>query len=193
LSFPIFAATFVLAKPLTVLLLGEQYQSSAIILGVLALACYIHTSLGFNSQTLRVYGRVRAVVVNDVLASLFAIAGYFFLIPIYGPLGAAFATAGGLVLHNLLNQFWLAKTTDVKFFDAGYLGTMASIIVATVLLAAAQRTFVPHVALSIGLTALLSLAVMFWNRDVLDLRDAFPALNRLPLFQRFFRAAPARH
>ena len=193
LSFPIFAATFVLAEPLTVLLLGETYRSSALVLSILALACYIHTSLGFNSQTLRVYGRVRAVVVTDLIASAVAIGGYCFLIPAYGPLGAAIATACGLLLHNLLNQLWLVQTTDVKLFNARYVATVTTIVGATVLLVAAQRTFNPHVAVSISLTALLSLAVAYLNRHALDLGDTFPSLARLPLFRQLRRSAAARN
>jgi O-antigen/teichoic acid export membrane protein len=192
LSFPVFAATFVLSEPLTVFLLGEQYQSSAAVLGILALGCYVHTSLGFNSQTLRVYGRVRAVVATDVIASAAALLGYAILIPSHGPLGAAIATAGGLVLHNLLNQCWLVRSTDVRAFDPRYLGTLASIVAATVVLLIAQYAFAPHVAFGLSLTALLSLLVFYWNRDTLNLGDAFPALARFPFVYRLV-SSPARH
>ncbi|MBC8353568.1 MAG: polysaccharide biosynthesis C-terminal domain-containing protein [Planctomycetes bacterium] len=193
LSFPIFAATFVLAGPLTVLLLGEQYRSSAAILSILALAYYIHTSLGFNTQMLRVYGQVRSIVMTDITAFIFVLFGYILLIPAYGPLGAAIATAGGLVLHNLMNQYWLVRTTDVKFFDARYVTTLTSIVASTLLLVGAQQTLAPHVATSLCMAAIASLIVLYWNRETLDLSSAIPALSRFALFQRLVRPRAARH
>lgn len=192
LSFPIFAATFVLSGPVTVLLLGEQYRTSAAVLGILAFAYYIHTSLGFNSQMLRVYGRIRVVVVTDVVAASVAVLGYLLLIPSYGPTGAAIATAVSLVLHNLLNQLWLVRTTDVKLFDAGYVATLASIVFATLLLVVAQQTLALHVGTSLGLTALVSLIVLYWNRETLELGDVFSALARFPLFRRLLRSPTSR-
>jgi len=193
LSFPIFAATFVLAEPLTTFLLGEQYRSSAIVLAILALGCYIHTSLGFNSQTLRVYGRVRAVVTTDVIASLAALCGYALVIPRYGPTGAALATAGALVLHNLLNQFWVVRCTDVKLLDRRYLATLASISAAVAALFGFQYWFAPHFVSSLAFTALLTLLVIHWNRDVLHLSDALPLLARVPGLQRLLCFPASQH
>lgn len=193
LSFPVFAATFVLAEPVTVLLLGQQYRTSATVLGILALAYYIHTSLGFNSQMLRVYGRIRVVVVTDVIAACAAFLGYWLLIPLYGPLGAAIATAGSLVLHNLLNQLWLVRTTDVKLFDAGYAATLTSIMFAIFLLVGTQQMLTLHVGTSLGLTAFVSLVVLVWNRETLELGGVFPALARFSFLHKLLRLPAPRH
>jgi O-antigen/teichoic acid export membrane protein len=115
------------------------------------------------------------------------------LIPLYGPLGAAIATAGSLVLHNLLNQWWLVRTTDVKLFDAGYAATLTSIIVATCILVGTQQTLTLHVGTSLGLTALVSLAVLYWNREVLELGGVFPALSRFSLFHKLRRSPGSHH
>lgn len=192
LSFPIFAATFVFSESLTVLLLGEQYRTSAAILGMLAFAYYVHTSLGFNSQMLRVYGRVRALVMTDVAVACVALLGYWLLIPSFGPMGAAVATAASLVLHNIVNQLWLVRTTDVKFFDAGYVATLTSIVFATSLLVVVQRTLALHIVTSLGLTAFVSLAVLYWNRASLELGDVFPALARFSPFKRLLRSSASR-
>ncbi len=193
LSFPIFAATCVLAEPLTVLLLGEEYRTSSTVLGILALSYYFHTSLGFNAQMLRVYGRVRILVANDVVAACVALLGYWLLVPLYGPVGAAMATAGSLVLHNLLNQFWLHRTTDVKSIDAGYLSTLASVVLATVLLVGAQRTLALNLAASLVLTAIVSLLVLYWNRNSLELDGILAKLSRFSLSRRLLRSTASRH
>ncbi len=184
LAFPIFAATFVISEPLTVLLLGEQYRSSSTILRILAFAYYFHTSLGFNSQMLRVYGRVRCVVITDVVAACVAVLGYLLLIPAYGPMGAALSTAGSLVLHNLLNQWWLVRTTDVKSFDLSYVGTLASIVLATLFLVGTQHLLTLHLITSLSVTAVVSLTVLVWNRNALELDEIASVLSRVPLFHR---------
>src|SRR5438046_5822896 len=73
LTFPIFAVTFSLAKPLTMLLYGARYAPSGPVLALLSLASYFNVVLGFNLQTLKVYGRWRYVIhasVVTVLANL---------------------------------------------------------------------------------------------------------------------------
>jgi O-antigen/teichoic acid export membrane protein len=48
-SFPIFLLTFALAKPLTLLLFGDRYESSAVLLAILAFGYYFQAALGFNA------------------------------------------------------------------------------------------------------------------------------------------------
>ena len=62
LSLPIFALTFVLAEPVTVLFFGERYADSATILAMLSLGYYFNGALGLNAETLKVYGRVRTII-----------------------------------------------------------------------------------------------------------------------------------
>ncbi|MFN8476214.1 MAG: hypothetical protein U0074_00090 [Kouleothrix sp.] len=59
LSFPIFALTFSMANPLTVILYGQKYASSAVLLALLSFGYYFNAALGFNGLTLKVYGRLR--------------------------------------------------------------------------------------------------------------------------------------
>src|SRR5689334_15313943 len=59
LAFPLFALCIGFPEPLSVLLFGEQYRSSGLILGILCLGYYVNGSMGFNSLTLRVFNRVK--------------------------------------------------------------------------------------------------------------------------------------
>ena len=70
LSFPIFAVTFALAKPLTVALFEQRYAESAIFLSIIALGRYYDAALGFNGLTLRVFGNLKAVVGVNLAAAL---------------------------------------------------------------------------------------------------------------------------
>jgi O-antigen/teichoic acid export membrane protein len=56
ISFPVFVVTFSLAQPMTMLLFGERYANSGIVLALLSFGNYFNAALGFNTYTLRVYG-----------------------------------------------------------------------------------------------------------------------------------------
>jgi O-antigen/teichoic acid export membrane protein len=116
ISFPIFLVTFSLAQPLTVLLFGERYAQSGSIMAVLAFGYYFNAALGFNADTLRVYGKLRYTVAIDFLAMLVSVGLSLLLIPRYGALGAAIGTCGTLVLYNILNHLGLKFATKIGEF-----------------------------------------------------------------------------
>ncbi|MGH7128565.1 MAG: oligosaccharide flippase family protein, partial [Planctomycetaceae bacterium] len=107
LSFPLFAATFSLARPVTVLLFGARYADSAVVLALLSLGYYAHALLGFNSQTLKVLGRLRQIIMIEATVMAVAVGLYLWLIPLYGARGAAVAMCGTMIVHALLNQIAL--------------------------------------------------------------------------------------
>lgn len=69
-TFPIFAASFALAQPLTVLLFGERYADSGMVLAFLAVGSFFNAAFGYNALTLRVFNKVRAIVVIDIASTL---------------------------------------------------------------------------------------------------------------------------
>lgn len=195
-SFPIFALTFALAQPVTVLLFGDRYASSGLILAILALGNYFNSALGLNSYTLRVYGKVRAIVSIDLASGLLSLLVSLLLVPQYGAVGAAIGVATTLIVYNLLNHLGLLLGTDIRLFEKRYLRVYASIIGGALLLWLANvlfETYLPTVLssqniaqiatliLSLGLTALVSLLLLRLNRTVMDVDNMFPELKRLPL------------
>ncbi|MDQ4078557.1 MAG: oligosaccharide flippase family protein, partial [Chloroflexota bacterium] len=99
-SFPIFALTFSLARPLTIFLYGERYEQSAIILALLSLGYYFNAALGQNGSTLKVYGKLRYVVAINALVAVLNLGLNLVLIPRYGALGAGVGTFITLVIFN---------------------------------------------------------------------------------------------
>src|SRR5688572_10383119 len=89
LSVPILAVTCALAEPVTVLLFGTKYAGAGALLAVLAVGHFAHAALGFNSAALQVHGKVRVIVLNDVLTGVGLLVMGFLLIPRYGGVGAA--------------------------------------------------------------------------------------------------------
>ncbi len=186
-SFPIFAATFSLAGPVTVLLFGERYAASAPIMAVLALGYYINAAFGQNSLTLRVYGHVRFIVVGALGAAAVNLVLLLTLVPPLGALGAALSSTISLIALNVFNQVGLQARTGIRAFDPGYRRVYVSIGVAAAGLAVAQLGGRPPVLLAMALAAAASVAIVWVNRDAVRLAATFPEAARLPIFGRFFR------
>lgn len=187
ISFPIFLVTFSLAKPLTLLLFGARYAQSASIMALLAFGYYFNAALGFNADTLRIYGKLRYTVMIDFIAMGITIGLSLILIPRYGAVGAAIATSGTLIAYNIMNHAGLKFLTEIKLFQWSYMRVYASIVLGTLILTALQASLSLPIYIGVVLAAAISLAVLFINRDVLNIEQTFPELLRFPLV-RFFLA-----
>ena len=186
ISFPIFLLTFALAQPLTVLLFGERYAQSGLIMAVLAFGYYFNAALGFNADTLRIYGRLRLTVAIDFLAMFASVGLSLILIPRYGAVGAAIATCTTLVVYNILNQLGLRSTTKIDFFKWRYLRVYASIALATLSLVILQRLVSLPIYAGVGVAGLISMIVLLINRNVLNIEQTFPELLRFRLVRLLF-------
>lgn len=186
ISFPIFLLTFSLAQPLTLLLFGERYAQSGLIMAVLAFGYYFNAALGFNADTLRIYGRLRYTVIVDFVAMLICVALNLVLIPRYGAMGGAIGTCGTLVLYNILNHIGLKFATEVDLFQWRYLRVYLSIILGTIGLALLQSLLALPIYVGIALAGLISIMVLLINRDVLNLEQTFPELLRFRLVRTLF-------
>jgi O-antigen/teichoic acid export membrane protein len=191
LSFPAFAMSFAVAGPLTVSLFGERYADAAPIMAVLALGYFANAALGFNGLTLNVFGLVRSVVMINLAAIAVNVVLNLSLIPRYGPLGAAIATAFTLIVQNLLRQFVLARRTGVPAFERSVAPTYLAIVGSALVLLIAQLAFSPGLVLgSIG-CAIATLAVFAVARRELDLVATFPEVAKVPVVGRLLGGPPA--
>lgn len=190
ISFPIFLLTFSLAQPLTLLLFGERYAQSGWIMAVLAFGYYFNAALGFNADTLRIYGKLRYTVIIDFVAMFISLALNMMLIPRYGSMGAAIGTCGTLVLYNILNHVGLKFATEINLFQWRYLRVYVSIVLGTLGLAIAQSFLSLPIYVGVALAGLISLMVLFVNRTVLNLEHTFPELLRFPIVKLLFVPRP---
>lgn len=181
LSFPIFALTFSTARPLTVFLYGERYGASSSILALLALGCYFNVLLGFNLQTLKVFEKLRYIVVVSILALLINVGADLFLIPHYGALGAAMGTAGTLILYNLLLQGGLVLAKGLRAFERRYLSVYLSIAAGALGILAIDRLSAGRIAVAVPLVAVGSWLVLAISKRYLNAAETFPELLKLPL------------
>jgi O-antigen/teichoic acid export membrane protein len=181
-SFPLFLLTFSLAEPITVALFEERYRDSSVYLALLSLGMYFNVALGFNGLTLKVMGQVRYIVILNIVAALANGALNLLLIPPFGALGAAIATAITLILHNVLKQAGLALA-GVHVFEWRYLRVYVSIVLTAAAVLALRLALQPTLPVALTLAAAGSLLVMAVNRDMLDVGDTFPELRRIPVIR----------
>jgi O-antigen/teichoic acid export membrane protein len=188
-SFPVFALTAPLAEPMTVLLYGERYADSAIILAMLSFGYYFNAATGFNGMTLKVYRMVKYVVTLNVVTAVINLLLNLFLIPRWGAVGAATGTLCALVIHNILKQTGLLLGTGISIFDWRYARTYVVIVAASAsLLAFALLTSLPPWT-SVVLAAVASVLVIRLNRSMLTLIHTFPEIMKLPGMRWLFRGS----
>lgn len=186
-SFPIFALTFSLAAPITVLLYGERYADSAVYLALLSFGYYFNAALGQNGLTLKIFGKLRYSVTLNIAAGFANLGLNFLLIPRYGALGAAMGTTFTLVLHNIFKQVGLRMGTGIKLFDPHYRRVYYTIIIATIGVALVQYLVWPPIYVSLGLAVIASILVFRLNRHLLNVEKMFPELLKLPLMGRILK------
>ena len=183
-SFPIFALTFALAKPLTVALFEERYAASSVFLAIIAVGRYFDAALGFNGLTLRVFGNLKAVVAVNLMAALVNLILLLLLIPPFGALGAALATGITLLVFNSLKQYALYRVVGVRIFEWQYVRVYLTIIGATAALLAVQLVVDPPLIVGLVMVGVASLVVLLGGRRHLQLAETFPELGRVPFIRR---------
>jgi O-antigen/teichoic acid export membrane protein len=184
LSFPIFAVTFSLAQPLTVFLYGARYEQAGVIMALLSLGYYFSAALGFNGLTLKVLGKLRYVVVINLLATAVSVALNLLLIPRYGALGAAVATSATMIVHNVFKQAGLRLVAGISLFDRKYFSFYLVIAASAFALLGLQQLTASRIHLALALAGLASLLVLAVSKKNLAVAETFPELLKLPLMRR---------
>jgi O-antigen/teichoic acid export membrane protein len=184
LSFPIFALTFSMARPLTTTLFGERYAAAWPLLQILSFGFYFNAATGFNGITLKVLGKLRyAVAINLGSMALCAILCVVW-VPRFGALGAAIATTTALFAHNLLKQAGLRLVGGLRVFDPQCLSFYALIAGAAAGLVVLQMVALRSIWTAVPVAASVSLVVLWAARHRLRIDATFPELARVPFVGR---------
>jgi O-antigen/teichoic acid export membrane protein len=186
LTFPIFIATFSLAKPLTLFLYGSRYEASDAVLAWLSLGYYVNAALGLNSQTLRVCGDVRYILRINLLSAVIGVAIIWLLIPPYGALGAAIGTAGTLMVRNIFTQIGLVRLCGLTASDRRHLPIYFLIALSATGLLALQISMPVNEYLMLALACAAVVAVFLTAKTSLRVTETFPELLKLPLVRAIF-------
>jgi O-antigen/teichoic acid export membrane protein len=140
-----------------------------------------------------VFGNIRYIVIIDILAMIVSLSLSLILIPRYGALGAAIGTCGTLVVHNILNHLGLKFTTSVNLFQWRYLIVYGSIVLGTAGLAVLQMLVSPPIYIGLAIAGVISLAILFVNRRVLNIQQTFPELLRFKVVRMLFATNQQEH
>ncbi len=186
-TFPIFVASFALAQPLTVLLFGEQYADSGMILALLAIGSFLNAAFGYNALTLRIFHKVRAIVAIDLTVMVLALLLYVLLIPKFGALGGAMASSAVIASQNVLYQVVLIRLDVVKAIDARFLRVISTVVVVAAVVFGIQSIFAPPLYVGITLAAVASLLVLSLTGPLLDIEIVFPEIKRFAAARRLLR------
>lgn len=181
LSLPLFSLTFLAGNSLPRLIFGEEYQSSGLILQWLALGFFINASFGINLRLMRTVGKLRFVILGDVLIILFSLLAIWLLIPQFGPIGAAYAVLASYIFQNVVYQYLAAKHTHIKPLSLPILTPFIAVLLLVFAARIAQSSFqIPDVfgPLLAGLVTLVVIGVFFQR---LGVPEFFPELRNLPL------------
>ena len=186
LSFPVFALTFSLAKPLAIFLYGARYAPSGSVLALLSLPIYFNVVIGFNLQTLKIFERLRYVIVVSLVTALANVMVCTPLIKVYGTMGAALGSTAVLIGYNLLLQVGLSPTAHFRVFDPRYLSVYLTIALSACgLFFASFLTSLSFYALFL-VAACVSLGVFVLTKKKLNIAETFPELLRLPFMRLVF-------
>jgi O-antigen/teichoic acid export membrane protein len=164
----------------TVALFGERYASSAPYLALLSLGFYVNAAAGFNAELLQAAGRVRRLVVANVVTIVVHTTLVLVLAYRLGALGVAVATAVALVVQNAINQTGVRAVLGMAI-PRPLARVYLTVVLATVLLGAVQMLAGLPLIGGLVLTVLATAVVLRVTRDVLRLGEAFPVLSRLPV------------
>jgi O-antigen/teichoic acid export membrane protein len=181
LSFPMFALTGPLARPVTVFLFGHQYRGSANVLSVLAIGMYFNAALGFNALTLQTYGRLKFVACVNLTCVALNIGLMLVLIPHFGALGVAIAACATLVLQNTADQIGMRREIGIPIIARSSGLAYVTIVAVSLGLWALEIVLHPGILVAGLLAAFATVVVLRANRKGLNVSDAFPELARIPL------------
>jgi len=182
LSWPVFALTALFADPLTRLVLGGRYASSAPLLTLLAVAAYVNAACGPNGTTVQILGRVRWMLGVNALALTALVVATLVLVPRYGARGAAVAVLVTTVVHNLAKQAGLGP--DVGTFSAEYAPTYVRLGAATAACWVAQQVGPSSPLYAATVVAVFTLGLLRWCARDLEVTTTFPELARVAVARR---------
>jgi len=124
-TLPLFLVLALFPRLVINLTFGAAYNAGSLALSVLAVAFFVHAVAGLNSGALTSIGGTRIIMYDNVLVAAVNIVLNVLLIPPYGFLGAAVATAVSYFLLNGLYSVQLYRRTGAQPFSPALLRPVA--------------------------------------------------------------------
>jgi O-antigen/teichoic acid export membrane protein len=119
-TIPLFFILFLFPETVLNLLFGMNYIQAASALRILALGFMFHAFLGLNGLSLMVMGKTRFLMLNSLSGAISNVVLNVALIPIFGIVGAAFASFLSYSVVNILNSTKLYQFSKIHPFTRNY-------------------------------------------------------------------------
>jgi O-antigen/teichoic acid export membrane protein len=120
-TLPVFLIIFLFPSVVLNLLYGSDYIAASAILRILAAGFLIHSFLGPNAASLIIIGKTKFLMFSSTTAVIINILLNLLLIPPFGMLGAAIASAVSLICINVLNSIKFYHDTRIHPFTRNYI------------------------------------------------------------------------
>jgi O-antigen/teichoic acid export membrane protein len=182
LTFPVLCVMTALADQVTVAAIGERYAGSGVYLALLAIGFYVNAAFGFNGLTVQMVGRVRYVLVMNIVVMGWLVGAILLLVPRWGAMGAAITVLSTVIVHNVGKQAGLFRS-GIGIVDRRHSGILAAIVVTATVVNVAML-FV-HTPLAVGLVIVAAVTAVMIRLlgPILDVRGTLPELARVPILR----------
>jgi O-antigen/teichoic acid export membrane protein len=117
ITLPVVAIMFMDTEFVIQTLFGEKYVFAAFELKVLTVGYFFHAFAGPNGMTLMAFGQPRQILFSTAPGVIASILLCFFLIPISGIKGAAFAVTLSILLSNIILSLLLYRRFKIHPFN----------------------------------------------------------------------------
>ncbi|WP_456423180.1 flippase [Thermococcus sp.] len=181
LTFPLFLLLFAYPQAVITTLFGQKYVEAWKPLMILSAGFLVHSIVGPNGLTLISIGKPSKEMTGNLLGAVINVLLNMTLIPIYGMIGAAIATASAYVVANIY-KLGVLRMYGISPLSASYTKTL---ILGTAVTLVALATSTSNILIALVLTAVLTTVFYvlclvtgtFKERDVEVLRIASKRLN----------------
>jgi O-antigen/teichoic acid export membrane protein len=123
-TFPILIAVLISPEHILNILFGSRYLDAAVPLQILALGYFLPICMGPNNALLTSLGKSKMVMVNSIVVYGMNVCLNLVLIPSFGIIGAATATAVSLIAHRLIALIEIFIITKNHPFDGRQIKTL---------------------------------------------------------------------
>jgi len=161
LVFPLFLSMLLYPSVIISTAFGPEYVAGSSALSVLAVGFFTNAAVGRNRETLSALGETSLILVSNVVAFALNLALNLLLIPLYGFMGAAVASAASYLALNAVVYLFLWRRFDITPFNRRSARAFVAIPVLLIPLGYAFRR-----STSESLTALLAFVVVFSSLTV---------------------------
>lgn len=186
-TFPVLAMTTVFARPFVVFTLGDRYASSAPVLVILSIGYYVNAALGFNGLTVQILGRLRWVLLTNIVTIAVMVVGTLMLVRHYGPVGGALGVLLTLVVHNVLKQAGLGFGAGVGLWSPGHAKVVVQVLAGIAALSLVSAVVDAPIWLACVVVSVVWLVLIRRTRHALRVAHTFPELGRLPMLRWLLR------